>query len=64
MFNTKAQTPLLSRAPTLILGSFKCHASLLKLCSIKSEAVIVLLSMKPSIVLCMCDMGPPMLLLS
>ena len=60
MFNTKAQTPLLSRAPTLILDLLaKRHASLLKLCNIKSEAVIALLSMKPSNVLCMCDMGPP-----
>ena len=55
MFNTKAQTPLL--APTLILG-------LLKFCSIKSEAVITLLSMKPSNVQCMCDMGPPAMLLA
>ena len=60
MFNAKAQnpcqTPLL--APTLILG-------LLKFCSIKSEAVITLISMKPSNVWCiMCDMGSPAMLLA
>ena len=58
MFNAKAWTPLLSR-PYSDTWSTKRHTSLLKFCSIKSEAVIALLSMKPSNVLCMCDMGPP-----
>ena len=55
-------------APTLSdTWSIKRHASLLKLCSIKSEAVIALLSMKPLNVWCMCDhrwcdMGPPIFL--
>ena len=44
----------------LIGGSGSAPASLLKFCSIKSEAVIALLSMKPSNVQCICDMGPLM----
>ena len=63
----QSSDPSFVPAPTLIatweyrynVWSTKRHANLPKFCSIKSKAVIVVLSMKPSNIRCMCDMGPP-----
>ena len=47
--------PLFCPGPYSDTWSIKCHASLLKFCSIKREVIALL---QPSNVRCMCDMGP------